>query len=85
MTKLKKIRLWQNLKKKLNCSKTQKSNCDKTIKKKIVTKLERSNCDPTQKLKLCKFKKNKIGTTQNSNCDSNKSDSSDKRSYNDIF
>ena len=58
-------------------AKLKNSNFDKTKKKQIVTKLERSNCDQTQKLKLCKTKKQ--------NCDSNKNDSSNRSSYNDIF
>ena len=84
LTKLNKIRLWQNFKKK-NVAKLKNSNCDKTKKKQIVTKIERSTCDQTQKLKLYTIKKIKLWQLKNSNCDSNKNYSSDKSSYNDIF
>ena len=40
---------------------TQNSNCDKTEKTQIATKLENSNCDKT--------KKENCDKTQNSNCD----------------
>ena len=66
-------------------AKFKNSNCDKTQKKQIVTKLERSNCDQTQKLKLCETIKINLWQLKNSNCDSNKNYSSDRSSYNDIF
>ena len=53
-------------------AKLKNSNCDKTKKKKIVTKLEISNCDQTQKLNLCKTKKIKLWQLKSSNCDGNK-------------
>jgi hypothetical protein len=44
------------------------------------------NFDQTHKLKLCKTKKKiELWQLKNSNCDSNKNDSSDRSSYNDIF
>ena len=62
-------------------AKLKNSNCDKIKKKnlkdQIVTKLKNSDCSKIKKIKLWLLK--------NSNGDSNKNDSSDRSSYNDIF
>ena len=52
-----------------NCDKTQKKKLCQNLKDQIVTKLKNSNCAKLKKIKLWQLK--------NSNCDSNKNDSSD--------
>ena len=60
-----------------NCNKTQKNKLWQNLTDQIVTKLKKSN--------RAKLKKIKFWQLKNSNCDSNKNDSSDRSSYNDIF